>query len=147
MDGLQKLLDVVRRQGLVAGHLRGLFHILIGRRITDADGNVISTGITWRELAALLKDERLEKELVEEVGADPEELSPRDRQRFWYSAIALSHPHSAEAMAQADRLIPALKKLGYIVGPPPAPPRPAPRPSTQDTTRTEGKSPPKRKKR
>src|SRR5947199_10377616 len=84
MDGLREFLETVRQRGLVAGNLRGLFHIAIGRRVTRADGTVVSTGLTWRELANLLKGMRYEKELVAEVGADPDELSPRDRQRFWY---------------------------------------------------------------
>src|SRR5688500_16338897 len=86
MDGLREFLEAVREHGLVGGNLRGLFHVAIGRRITRPDGTVVSTGVTWRELSNLLKGLRYEKELVAEVGAEPEELSPRDRQRFWYAA-------------------------------------------------------------
>jgi hypothetical protein len=125
MDGLREFLETVRQRGLVAGNLRGLFHIAIGRRITRADGSVVSTGLTWRELANLLKGMRYEKELVAEVGADPDELSPRDRQRFWYAAIAMARPDSLEAHAQADRLAAAVKPLGYVIGPPPAATPPA----------------------
>jgi hypothetical protein len=125
MDGLREFLEAVRQHGLVAGNLRGLFHIAIGRRITKPDGTVVSTGLTWRELANLLKGMRYEKELVAEVGADPEELSPRDRQRFWYTAIALAKPDSPEAQAQAERLAAAVRPLGYVVGPPPSAPPPA----------------------
>jgi hypothetical protein len=122
MDGLREFLEAVRQHKLVAGNLRGLFHIAIGRRIARPDGTVVSSGVTWRELAAILKTLRYEKDLVAEVGADPGELSPRDRQRFWYSAIALARPDSPEARAQADRLAAAVLPLGYVVGPPPAPP-------------------------
>jgi hypothetical protein len=132
MEGLQEFLRAVHQHGLVAGHLRGLFHIAIGRRVTRADGTLVSAGVTWRELANLLKDLKYEKELVAEVGGNPEELSPRDRLRFWYSAIALARPDSAEARAQAEALAAAVKPLGYIIGPPPgpvaakaAPPKPA----------------------
>ncbi len=120
MDGLREFLETVRGHGLVAGNLRGLFHIAIGRRITRADGTVVSAGVTWRELAGLLKGMRFDKELVAEVGGDPEELSPRDRQRFWYSAITLARPDSAEARNQAERLAVAVRPHGYVVGPPPS---------------------------
>src|SRR5262245_33950878 len=104
MDGLREFLEAVREHGLVAGNLRGLFHVAIGRRISRPDGTAVSTGVTWRELANLLKGMRFDRELVAEVGGDPEELSPRDRQRFWYTAITLARPDSPEARAQADRL-------------------------------------------
>src|SRR5688572_28988373 len=89
MDELRTFLEAVRQRGLVAGRLRGLFNITIGRKITKSDGTLVSAGVTWRELASLLKLVRYEKELVAEVGANPEELAPRDRQRFWYTAIAI----------------------------------------------------------
>ena len=119
MDGLRDLLEQVRDKNLAAGHLRGLFHVAIGRRVTTSTGALVSAGATWRELAALLKHLRYDKDLVAEVGADPEELAPRDRQRFWYSAIALARPDTSEAIADAEKLIPLLKPLGYMVGPPP----------------------------
>ncbi len=152
MDGLREFLETVRQHGLVAGNLRGLFHIAIGRRITKPDGTVVSTGLTWRELANLLKGMRYEKELVAEVGADPEELSPRDRQRFWYTAIALAKPDSPEAQTQAERLAAAVRPLGYVVGPPPSAPPPAapgpqpePRPAPKRPEPEAGK--PKKKKK
>ena len=121
MDRLTALLELARSRGLVAGHFRGLCHLAVGRTVTTAAGEPVSPGVTWRELAALLRDLRFDKQLVLEVGADPEELSPRDRQRFWYSAIALARPDSAEARADADALALKLTELGYVVGPPPAP--------------------------
>ena len=102
MDGLREFLEAVQEHGLVAGNLRGLFHATIGRRISRPDGTVLSTGVTWRELAALLKAMRFDKDLVTEIGADPEELSPRDRQRFWYAAIALARPDACRL--NVDRL-------------------------------------------
>lgn len=135
MDGIREFLETVRQHDLVRGHLRGLFHIAIGRRITRADGHVLSSGLTWRQLAAVLKTMRLDKDLVAEIGADPETLAPRDRERFWYSAIALARVDSAEARAEADRLAAKVKPLGYVVGPPPSPdagpshPPPPPPPS------------------
>jgi hypothetical protein len=124
MDGLRELLERVRDHNLVAGHIRGLFHIAIGRRVTTPAGELVSAGATWRELASLLKLLRYDKDIVAEVGADPEELAPRDRQRYWYSAIALARPDSPEAVAAAEKLIPLLRPLGYVVGPPPDAVRP-----------------------
>ena len=138
MDGIRELLETIRDRGLAIGHLRGLLHIIIGRKITKSDGTVVSTGLTWREVAGILKLLRFDKDLVREFGADPEELAPRDRQRFWYSAIALAKVDSVEALAQAQRLAEKLRDQGYIIGPapmmsaqhavqstpsPPAPPR------------------------
>lgn len=147
MDGLREFLEAVREHGLVAGNLRGLFHVAIGRRITRPDGAVVSTGVTWRELANLLKGMRFDKELVTEVGGDPEELSPRDRQRFWYTAITLARPDSPEARAQADRLAAAVMPLGFVVGPPPsAGGKPAPAPEPEPKPPAEPEKPKKKKK-
>lgn len=116
MDGLQRLLDAVRDSGLAAGHLRGLCHLLIGRTISDSDGNPVSAGVTWRELAERLKTARFDPVLGMEVGADPDVVAPRDRQRFWYAVIALCQPDGAEAVRQADLLADALRRLGYDAG-------------------------------
>lgn len=119
MDGIRELLEAARDRGLAAGHFRGLLHIAIGRKITRSNGTVLSTGVTWRELAAVLKELRFDRELVREFGADPDALAPRDRERFWYTAIAQARVDSAEASADADALIGELKKLGFAVGPNP----------------------------
>lgn len=126
MDGIRELLTAVRDAGLATNHFRGLLHIAIGRTVTRPDGTTVSTGFTWRTLAQELKALRFDTELVREFGADPEVLAARDRERFWYSAIAVSHVDSVEAVAEADRLIPKLKPLGFLVGPAPAGVAPAP---------------------
>lgn len=132
MDGVRELLDAARAAGLVASRFRGLLHIAIGRTVSRTDGSVVSTGLTWRELAALLKLLKFDRELVREFGADPEELSPRDREKFWYVAIARAGVDSREAVSEADRLVGPMKSLGYVVGPPPsAGGRAAPPPLTQ----------------
>ena len=118
MDGIREALEKAR--GLAVGRFRGLLHIAIGRRIAKPDGTVISTGMTWRTLAPILKELRYDRELVRELGADPDALAPRDRERFWYSAIALARVDSPDAAAAAESLVPEFKKLGYIVGPNPA---------------------------
>jgi hypothetical protein len=132
MEGIRRLLDAARDQGLAAGRFRGLLHIAIGRTVTDAAGTVLSRGLTWREAAALLKDLRYDRELVREFGADPDTLAPRDRERFWYTAIAQARVDSAEASSQADQLTGLLKPHGFVVAPSATAPRaakPAPRPA------------------
>jgi hypothetical protein len=119
MDALSEFLDSLKRHGLPQGNLRGLFHVLIGRRITKTDGTLISDGVTWRTLAAALKRVRWEREAVRHLGLDPAVLPPRDRERFWYTAIARAGVDSAEAAAAGDRLGKALRAKGYIVGPAP----------------------------
>ena len=130
MAGIREFLEAVRDNDLVAGHFRGVLHVAIGRRMTAPDGSTVSAGVTWRELAGWLKLLRFDTDLVQEFGADPDALAPRDRTRFWYGAIAMAKVDSAEAFAQAERLVERLKGLGFIVGPPPAgsvPPPPKPR--------------------
>lgn len=119
MELLIAFLETVRTHHLAEGHLRGFFNVVIGRRITRLDGTVVSTGVTWRVLAQMLKDLRFNKDLVKELGADPDDLSPRDRQRMWYSAIALARPDSVESVNQGERFAKLLKPHGYMVGIPP----------------------------
>jgi hypothetical protein len=120
MDRVEDCLERVRSAGIVAGRLRGFLHIFIGRSVKADDGTVVSAGMTWRALSHYLKTTKFDKDLVREFGADPDEISPRDRERFWYSAIALARPDSQEALAQAEALVPLFAKLGFVVGPAPA---------------------------
>jgi hypothetical protein len=120
MDGVRELLSAARDAGLVAGNFRGLLHIAIGRTVTRPDGSTVSSGFTWRAVAAELKHLRFDTDLVREMGADPVALAARDRERFWYSAISLAGVDSPDAVADADRLAPRLKALGFVVGPAPA---------------------------
>lgn len=149
MHGTLRLLELVRDHGLAADHLRGLFHIAIGRRVTDPHGAVLTTGVTWRELAALLKDAKYDRELVRELGADPDTLAPKDREKFWYNAVALARVDGPEARGQAEKLAAALRPLGVVVGPPPGaapiPPPPLPRsgkPPVDDDTDEQPALPP-----
>jgi hypothetical protein len=119
MDQLREFLNAIRDHGALRGNFLGLLHILIGRRITRADGTLISGGTTWRELAALLKQLRWDREAVRDLKMDPAALPPRDRERFWYTAIAQADVSSTAAKTAGDRLIPPLKTLGYLVGPAP----------------------------
>ena len=58
---------------------------------------------------------------IRELGLDPDELSPRDRERFWYLAISRGGVASPQAVAAGDQLAAELKKHGYVVGPAPSP--------------------------
>jgi hypothetical protein len=118
MDRLHEFLDAVRDQGVATGHFRGLLHLLIGQPIRMADGTLVSSGMTWRALAALLKKERWDREAVRELGIDPAELAPRDREKFWYTAIARAGVSSAESQASAQVVTHKLAPLGYVVGGP-----------------------------
>jgi hypothetical protein len=119
MDSLRELLEAVREHDLARGQFQGLLHILIGRRISREDGTLVSSGTTWRDLASLFKRLRWDREAVRELGLDPTDLPPRDRQRFWYTAISRGDIDSSAARAAAQQLIEPLKELGYVVGPAP----------------------------
>jgi hypothetical protein len=119
MDRLRQFLEAVRKQGTATGHFRGLLHLLIGRRISLPEGEVVSGGMTWRELAGLLKKVRWDREAVQELGLDPAALPPRDREKYWYLAISRAGVLTPEASASADELVEALRALGYVVGPAP----------------------------
>jgi hypothetical protein len=138
MDGIRELLEAARTNGLVSGRFRGLLHIAIGRTVTRTDGSKLSDGLTWRAVAALLKNLRFDPELGRELGADPDTLSPRDRERYWYAVIALARVDGPEAYAEAEKLTAPLKELGFVVAPPPrgialaAPPVAKAKPAAKD---------------
>jgi hypothetical protein len=119
MEGIRDLLETARANGLVVGRFRGLLHIAIGRTVTKQDGTKLSAGLTWRELATLLKNLRFDPELGREIGADPDTLFPRDRERYWYAVITQARVDGAEALAEAEKLIDPLKEYGFSIAPPP----------------------------
>jgi hypothetical protein len=119
MDQLRELLATVDERGVAQGNFLGLLHVLIGRRITRKNGAPVSTGLTWREAAALFKRVRWPREAVGELGLNLAELPPRDRERFWYTAIARAGIDSGGAVSAGDRIAEALHGLGYEVGPAP----------------------------
>jgi hypothetical protein len=114
MDALRDFLKDVEQHS--QGNFLGLLHLLIGRRIKKPDGTVLSNGLTWRELAALLKRAHWNTDGVRELGIDSEVLAPRDRQRFWYSAIAQAGVDSAKATQAGGKLAAVLRKQGYLIG-------------------------------
>ena len=117
MEGAREFLEQMRQHQLVKGYMRGLLHALIGRTISLADGTVLCKGITWRQLSDLLKQIRWDRELVRELGLNPDELPPRDRQRFWYTAIGAAQVDTLEASAAADRLTRKAAAIGYVIAP------------------------------
>jgi hypothetical protein len=120
MDQLRELMKLIQSRGLARDNFLGLLHVLIGRRINLADGTSVSAGLTWRDAAALLKRVRWERDAVAELGLDPATLPPRDRERFWYTAIARAGVDSDAAVAAGELLAEALRPLGYEAGPAPA---------------------------
>jgi hypothetical protein len=116
MDVVRQFLDDLKRRQLAAGTFLGLLHLLIGRRLAKADGTLIANGMTWRDAAALLKKVRWDKQAVTELGLDPATLPPRDRQRYWYTAIAQAQVDSEQARQAGDRLAELLGNAGYTVG-------------------------------
>jgi hypothetical protein len=119
MEGLREFLEKVRQNHLVRGHFRALLHVAIGRRISRADGTVLSTGVTWRQLSELLRLIRWDKELVRELGLNPDELPPRDRQRYWYAAIVAARVDAPDARVQGDAYAKVVAPVGLVVGPAP----------------------------
>src|SRR5262249_605922 len=119
MDRLRELLNLLKEEGLAEGHFLGMLHVLIGRRISLEDGTLVSAGVSWRDLAALLKRVRWDREAVREIGLDPATLPPRDRTRFWYTAISRAGVDTPAAAAAGELFAEVLDGAGYQVGPPP----------------------------
>ena len=119
MEGLREFLEKVRQNHLVRGHFRALLHVAIGRRISRADGTLLSAGVTWRQLSDLLRIIRWDKELVRELGLNPDDLPPRDRQRYWYAAIVAARVNGPDARDQGDAYAKLVAPLGFEIGPAP----------------------------
>jgi hypothetical protein len=116
MDTLPMFFQTLKKTGFTQGHFLGFINVLVGRRINRSDGTLISGGMGWRELANWLKKNRWDPEAVRELGQDPDALPPRDRYRFWFSAIAMAGIDSPAASEAGDRFAEVLKKHGYEVG-------------------------------
>jgi hypothetical protein len=119
MSGTLQLLNLLVEHQLAKGLLRGVLHICIGRTVVrTTDDAVLCTGVSWRELAALLKDSKFDRTLAVEVGADPETLHPKEREKFWYAVIGLAKVDSTAARDEADKLAKKLAAHGLGVLPP-----------------------------
>jgi hypothetical protein len=112
---LREFLDELKSHGHAEGDFLGLLHILIGRRLARKDGTVITQGLAWRDVATWLKKMRWEKDAVLELGLKPEDLPPRDRERYWYTVISRANVDSPAAALAADALAAKLVALGYVV--------------------------------
>src|SRR5262245_30103136 len=119
MDGINELLEHLRGVEEARDNFLGVLNVLIGRRIEGPGARVISTGLTWRALAGLLKKLRWDREAVRQLGMDPASLPPRDRERFWYQVISQAHVAAPEASQAGNRLAEVLRAAGYVVGPAP----------------------------
>lgn len=116
MERLEDFLSALRHHQLVRGNFRAILHIVVGRTIRRQNGEVVSTGITWRELSKLLQQMRWDKELVRELGLNPDDLPPRDRLRYWYMAITAAKITSLEAVKLGDQFAELLGPTGYSIG-------------------------------
>jgi hypothetical protein len=120
MDAVSTLLDALKKSGKTTGNLQGFLNVMIGRTITRTkDQTVVSKGMGWRELAGWLKKLRWDPDAVSELGLDTHDLPPRDRQRFWYTAISHAKVDSDEAREAGEKFAAVLRGLGYEVGPAP----------------------------
>ena len=119
MDARLEFLSQLKRLRLAQGNLLGLLNVLIGRRVERADGALVSAGVTWREAAALLKKVRWDKTAAKELPLNHTGLPPRDREKFWYAAIAHANVGSEQAAEAGDALAEAVRGAGYVVGPAP----------------------------
>jgi hypothetical protein len=123
MDRVQELLKEVEAEA--RGNFLGLLNVLIGRHIEKTDHTSVSTGLTWRQLAAILKKLSWDKDWVRELGFEPSEISTRDRGQFWFAAIKRAGVDSPQAFQAGDRMAGILNKVGYIVGQTPHPHSPS----------------------
>jgi hypothetical protein len=119
MEVLRDFLDELKRRRYARGNFLGMLNVLIGRNIKTAEAETVSTGLTWRALAEALKNARWDPEIVRELGLNPETLPPRDRQRYWYLAIAHARVDSEQATAAGNRFAETLRSAGYEVSPEP----------------------------
>jgi hypothetical protein len=113
MDAVVAFLQKLKQDGRWRGHFLGLLNILIGRRLEGDDGRLVCAGLTWRTTAQLLKKVRWDKTAVLELNIEPRALPPRDRERYWYVAIASAHVDSSAAIQAANALSGTLAVLGY----------------------------------
>ncbi len=114
MDALPALLELLMKKDLVKGHFLGFLNVLIGRRISR-DGEPVSEGLSWRDVATWLRKTRWDPNDVKELGQDPKSLPPRDRQRYWFTAIAQAHIDSSAAREAGEQFAEVLRKHGYEV--------------------------------
>lgn len=114
MDDVATLLEWIRARDAARGRLRGFFHLLVGHTLKHGD-KMISAGMNWRDLSKMLKLFKFDRELVRELGLDPDALPPKDREKYWYLAIAAAEISGDRARAEALELAAELAKIGIAV--------------------------------
>jgi hypothetical protein len=119
MDRLHDFLNHLKNKRLAHGNFLGLLHVLIGRTVECDTGEPVSKGLTWRELAGWLQKVRWDKDAVRDLGIDPDELPPKDRQRFWFIAFSRANLDAPKAAQAGDQFAQKLRAEGYKVGPAP----------------------------
>jgi hypothetical protein len=115
MDALAELFEKIRSEELSKGLFLGLLHVFIGRTVAAPGGTVLSTGMTFREVATWLKKLRWNPEDVRDLGLDPDSLPLRDRQRYWFTAICHAQVGSSAAIKAGEKFAANLRSAGYEV--------------------------------
>ena len=113
MDSIDQFLLAVKTKSHHLGRFLGLLNLLVAYRITDESGQVVSNGLTFRQVSEKLKKSRWNPDDVETLGLKSVELPQRDRLRFWYVALVRAGVGGSKAMMEADTLAKAVKKVGY----------------------------------
>jgi hypothetical protein len=115
MDRLRELLVDLKRNQYAQENFLGLLNVLIGCTIEAPNGEVVSTGVTWRALAEQLKKVRWTKQAASELGIELGTFAPRDRQRFWYQVIAHAGVDSPRARSAGTQMLEKLRQMGYRI--------------------------------
>jgi hypothetical protein len=139
MDALPLFFGTLKTKGLTKGHFLGFLYVVVGGRITHPDGKLVSAGMTWRILSNWLKKTRWDPESVRDLNQDPDALPPRDRQRFWFTAIAQAGLDTEAASQAGDRFADVLRAQGYTVNLPPHASGPTPSKENEQNTPAAGK--------
>ncbi len=114
-DSLESFLLKLRTQSFPHESFLGFLHVIVGGGLVSPEGHRLVSGISWRDLALLLKKVRWDPAMVRQLGVDPTKLAPRDRERFWYQAICQAGLDSPVAKKSAQRLKGWLDRFGYSV--------------------------------
>lgn len=151
MDGTRALLRFILDHHWAEPHLRGCFHIAIGRTVTLPEPIPPSKGVTWRELAQLLTELQYNPLWIASLGLVPSRQQLRDLPKLWYTAIGLSQVDSQASRDDAGILTEKLATFQVIVGPAPlVPPQRELRPiqsSAREDEPEEGEDDRKKKRR
>ena len=113
MDAVDQFLLTVKTKSLHFGRFLGLLNLLVAYRIADESGQIVSNGLTFKQVSEKLKKNRWNPDDVETLGLKSAELPQKDRLRFWYVALVRAGVGGSKASMEADTLAKAVKKIGY----------------------------------